>query len=95
MKILVSSVYANLLSTAGNVLELNSSIDKREKSIVSSDTYVLTGVDFSSTLSYENIACDNCLSVSLLNAKALRLGITAVFRRTNALFVSEELQTKF
>ena len=76
------------------MLKLNSTVNKRKESIVSTDTYVHTGMNLSTALSYDNIAGNNSLTVSLLNAKALRLGITTVLGRTNALLVGEELSTK-
>ena len=85
------SVNANLLLATGDVLVLYSTVNKSKESIVRTDTNVRTGMDLSSALSYKNIAGDNCLTVSLLNTKTLRFGITTVFGRTNALFMSEEL----
>jgi len=76
------------------MLKLNGAVNKRKESVVRTDTNIVTGMDLGSTLSYKNIACKNCLTVCLLNAKALRLGITTVLGRTNALLVGEELQTK-
>jgi len=84
-------VYAHLLLTAGNVLKLNSTVNKCEESVIRSDTNVVAGMNLSSTLSYKDITCDNSLTVSLLNAKSLGLGITAVLGRTNTLFMSKEL----
>ena len=85
------SVYANLFSTTGDVLKSDGAVDKCKEGIVSTDTYVVTGMDLSAALSNKDVAGKNCLTVSLLNAETLRLGITAVFSRTNALLVSEEL----
>jgi hypothetical protein len=46
------------------------------------------------SLSNDNVARYNVLTVSLLNAKALGFTVTAVLCRTNTLFMSKELQTK-
>ena len=73
------------------MLKLNSTVNKSEKSIIRTDTNVHTGMNLGSALSNDDVTGDNCLSVSLLNAKALGLGITAVLGRTNTLLMSEEL----
>ena len=49
------------------------------------------GVNGSSSLSYDDIAGKNSLSVCLLYAKALRLTVTSVLGRTDTLFMSKEL----
>ena len=85
------SVYANLLLATGDVLELNNTVNKRKESIVRTDTYVSTGMNLSSALSYKNVAGKNRLTVSLLYAETLGLRITTVLGRTNALLVGEEL----
>jgi len=89
--IVLVSVNANLLLAACHVLELNSAVNKSEESVVRADTNVSTGMNLGSALSYENVAGNNCLTVSSLNAKTLGLGITTVLSRTYALFMSEEL----
>jgi hypothetical protein len=48
-------------------------------------------MDLGTTLSNENVTSKNRLSVSLLYAETLGLGITTVFSRTYALLVSKEL----
>ena len=45
----------------------------------------------SASLSDDDIAGDNGLTVGLLNAKSLGLGITTVLGRTYAFLVSKEL----
>ena len=88
---LLVSVNANTLLSTGDMLELNGAVDKRKESVIGTDTNVVTGMNLRTALSYQNITGENCLTVSLLNAKALRLGITTVLGRTNALLVGEEL----
>ena len=85
------SVYANLLSSACLMLKLNASVDKSKKSIILTDTNVVTGMDSCSSLSYEDVAGEYCLTVSSLNAKALGFAITAVLGRTDTLLMSKEL----
>ena len=85
------SVNANLLSTTGDMLELNNTVDESKESVVGADAYVVTGMDLCATLSYKDVAGDNGLTVTLLNTETLGLRITTVLGRTNALLVGEEL----
>jgi len=85
------SVYANLLLILGLLLELYLTVDQREQSVILTDSNVVTGMNGSSSLSYDDIAGKNSLSVCLLYAKALRLTVTSVLGRTDTLFMSKEL----
>ena len=85
------SVYANLLLVLGLLLKLYLAVDESKESIILTDTYVVTGMDSSSSLSNDDISCKYSLSVSLLYAKTLRLTVSAVLSRTNTLFMSKEL----
>jgi len=76
------------------MFKLNLACDESIKSIISTDTYTVSGMDFGAALSDDDVAGGNELTVSSLNAKTLGLGITTVLGRTNALLVGEELQTK-
>lgn len=64
-------VNAYLTSAACNMLELNSSVDEREECIVGAATYVITGMDSSTSLTENNATGSYVLTVSSLNAKAL------------------------
>jgi len=88
---LLSRVNRNLLSVATYALKLNLAVNKREQSIVRADTYVVSGVNMSSALSYENITSKHELTVCSLNTKSLGLGIATVLGRTHSLFMSEIL----
>jgi hypothetical protein len=48
-------------------------------------------MDRRSSLSDKNVASKNCLSVSLLYAKALGFAVSAVLGRTNTFFMSKKL----
>ena len=85
------SVYANLLLVLSLLLELNLTVDKSEEGVILTDTNVGTGMDSCSSLSYDNVAGNYCLTVSSLNAKTLGFAITAVLSRTNTLLMSKEL----
>jgi hypothetical protein len=48
-------------------------------------------MDSCSSLSYEDVAGENCLTVSSLNAKALGFAVTTVLCGTDTLLMSKEL----
>ena len=73
------------------MLKLNLTVDKSKKSIILTDTNVGTGMDSCSSLSYEDVAGEYCLTVSSLNAKALGFAVTTVLGRTDTLLMSKEL----
>ena len=72
------SVYANLLFALCLLLKLNSTVDESEESIILTDTYIVTGMNSCSSLSNDNVAGKNCLTVALLYAKTLGLTVTSV-----------------
>ena len=88
---LVSCVNANLLLISAEALELYSSINQSEQSVIRTLAYVVASVDMCASLSNENATCGYYLQVSALNAKSLGLGITAVLGRTHTFFMSEIL----
>jgi hypothetical protein len=85
------SVNADLLLALRLLLKLNLTVDQSEQSIVRTDTDILAGVNCGASLSDDDIAGDNLLTVRLLYAKALRFAVTAVLGRTDTFFVSKEL----
>ena len=88
-------VNADALLILGHVLELNSPIDQSEKSIIRAEADIQAGGDLSAALTNKNVTGGNKLAVCTLHAKTLGFAITAVFGRTNALFVGKKLQTEF
>ena len=94
-KILLFAVYAALLAILTQSLETDNAVNKSEQSIVLTDTNVHTGMDVSASLTDKDVACQNELTVSTLNAEALRFRVTAVLRGAAALFMGEELKTNF
>lgn len=86
-----STVNADSLLAACDMLKLNNTIDKSEKSVVSADSDIVAGMNSSSSLSDDDIAGFNSLSVGLLNAETLSFAVASVLSRTNALLMSEEL----
>ena len=84
-------VNADLLLILGLLLELNLAVDQSKERVILTDSNVVTGMDGSSSLSYDDISGKNSLSVSLLYTKALGLTVTSVLGRTDTLFMSKEL----
>lgn len=85
------SVNADLLSVAANALKLYLAVNKSEQGIIGTFANIVSGVNVSAALSYENVARKYELSVRTLCAKSLGLGITSVLGRTHSLFMSEIL----
>jgi hypothetical protein len=73
------------------VLELNFSVDKSVKSIIGTDTNILSGMNVSTSLSYDDVTCGYYLSFGLLNTKTLGLAVTTVLGRTYTLLMCEKL----
>jgi hypothetical protein len=73
------------------VLELDLTVDQSEEGVVGAHANIVAGMNSGASLSDDDIAGDNGLTVGLLNAKSLGLGITTVLGRTHALLMSKEL----
>jgi hypothetical protein len=85
------SVNTDLLLALGLLLELNLTVNQSEQRVIGADANVVTGMHGSASLSDDDIAGADTLTVRLLNAKALRFAVTAVLGRTDTLLVSKEL----
>ena len=90
--LLRSSVNAYLLSVAAYALKLHLAVNQRKQRVVGASADVVSGVDMSSALSYENVSREYKLSVCALNAETLGLGIASVLGRAHSLFMCEKLQ---
>ena len=75
-------------------LELNNAVSEREKGIVRTNAYIGAGMYVCTSLTNDDITCENGLTVGLLNAKSLRTAITAVLSRTYTFFMCKKLQAK-
>lgn len=75
---LLSGVDADLLAVFAHTLKLNGTVDESKKSIIRTDTYIVTGMNLCTSLSYKDIACKNELTVRSLRAESLGFGITTV-----------------
>ena len=67
----------------------NDAIYESEQGVVFADTYVRAGMNFRTSLTNENVASENCLTVATLHAKSFRFAISTVVRGTGTFFMSE------
>ena len=81
------------LAILAHSLVSQDSIFQSEQSIVSADSYVQTGMNSGSTLSVEDVAGLDKLSVCSLGTQSLGIGITAVLGGAHSFMVCEELKT--
>lgn len=73
------------------MLKLDFSVDEGIKGVILADADIFACVNRSAALSDNDIARNDSLTVSLLDAKALGLTVSAVLGGTDALLVSKEL----
>ena len=90
---LLLSVNGALTAILALALELDGTVNQSKQGVVLADANVDTGMDVGASLANQNVASQNELTVSTLDAQALSLGITAVLGGTAAIVVSEELNT--
>lgn len=72
-----------------SIFEFNHSVDKSVKSIIASSADIVARMEFGASLTDEDIAGKNRLSVAPLHSQSLSRRISAVFGRAAALFVSK------
>ena len=84
-------VNADFLLRFGLMLKLNATIDESKKGVILAYANVFACANRGSSLSYDDVAGNNCLTVSLLYAKALGLTVTAVLCGTDTFLMSKEL----
>jgi hypothetical protein len=82
---------ADGLLAARDVLELNNTVNKSEESVVSTDTDVLAGMNRGASLSDDDVAGLDRLTVGLLHAETLSFAVTSVLSGADALFMGEKL----
>ena len=73
------------------MLKLYLAIDQSVQSVILAYANVFACANSGSSLSDDDVAGNNCLTVSLLYAKALGLTVTTVLGRTDTLLMSKEL----
>ena len=82
----------NLFLAACCADEMNRAVTEGEQSVIRATTDVCAGMDVRAALTDQNVAGKASLTVCLLHAKTLGLGVTTVLRGANALLMSEKLQ---
>ena len=85
-------VHADLFLILAHSLETHDTVDQSKEGIVLAAAYVDAGMDLGASLSDENIARENELTVRTLRTESLRRTVSTVSRTTYALLVSEQLQ---
>ena len=84
-------VNADLLLCFCLLLELYLAVDQSEESIVLADADIVAGMNGGSSLSDDDVAGSNSLTVSLLDTESFSFAVTTVLCRTDTLFMSKEL----
>ena len=93
--LLLDRVDGALLAILALALELDMTVNQSEQGIVAADTDIVAGMDVRASLTNQNVAREDELTVRALHAQSLGLGITTVLSRTAALLMCEELKTDF
>ena len=84
-------VYADLLLGFGLLLELNSTVDQSIQSVILAYANVFACANSGSSLSDDDIAGNDGLTVCFLYAKTLGLTVTTVLGGTDTFLMSKEL----
>ena len=92
---LFSGVNAYLLTILAETLILYTTVYLCEERIIGTSADILAGMDMCSSLSVEDIAGENELSVSSLCAEALSVGVSAVLCGAHTFFMSEILHADY
>ena len=93
--LLLGSVDGAHFAILAHTLELDVTVDLSEQGVVLANADVVARMDMSASLTNQNIAGQNELTISTLRAQTLGLGITAVLGGAAAFFMREELETHF
>ena len=91
-QLLLNGINADLFARFAVALKFNGTVDKSEESIIGADADIVAGMDFGASLSDEDVACENELTVSSLGAESLGFGITAVTGWTHTFFMRKKLK---
>ena len=82
------------LAILAHTLELDLAVDQSEQRIVLADTDVVARMNVRASLTNEDVASQNELTVSALRAESLRFRITAVLGGAAAFLVCEKTRPK-
>ena len=85
-------VNAYALAAAMLRFETKNAVDLCKQGIVLADADIVAGVEMGTTLTNEDIACKNELTVRTLGSETFGFAVAAVAGTTNALFVCKKLQ---
>ena len=89
--LLFNRVDGALLAILALALELDMTVNESKEGVVTADTDIVAGMDVRASLTNQNVAREDELTVRAHHAQSLGLGITAVLGGTKALFMGEEL----
>ena len=78
-------------TVTGNMLKFYYTGNKSIKSVICAASDIIAGMYMRPALSYDYIACKNCLTVSAFYAQSFRLAVAAVPCRTDAFFMCKKL----
>ena len=85
----VGCVNAYLLFISAKTLEFNYAVYKSVKRIVAAYAHVVARVELSASLTNENVAGKNCLTVRTLRSEAFGGTVSSVSRAAHSFFMSE------
>ena len=75
-------------------LKAKDSVGQSIQGIITADAYIEAGMNAGAALSVKNVAGFDELSVGLLGAKSLGIGITTVLGGSHSLFMGKELKVQ-
>ena len=87
----LGSVHADALLVLSLMLKLNGTVDQSKEGIIAADADVVAGTDMGPSLTNDDIAGKNFLTVGALYAEALGFTVASVLGGTDSLFMCEEL----
>ncbi len=76
-------------TTFSSALKFHGAVDKCKESVVFADADVVTGMELGASLTNENVACENELTVRTFCTQSFCGALTTVVRRTGTFFMSE------
>ena len=91
--LLLGSVDGAHFAILAHTLELDVTVDFSEQGVVLANADVVARMDMGASLTNQNIAGQNELTISTLRAQTLGFGITAVLGGAAAFLMCEELET--
>ena len=84
---------ADLLAVAAKSLKLYLAVYKSEQGVIGAAADIVAGMDMCASLTNDDVAGKDSLSVRLLYAEALGLTVTAVLGRADTFLMCKKLQS--